>query len=44
MGDGKRLYICGTNAHNPKDWVVNVSKNTTQLSPIEINFIFHEIY
>jgi hypothetical protein len=25
MGDGSRLYICGTNAHNPKDWVVNVS-------------------
>lgn len=25
MGDGKRLYICGTNAHNPKDWVVNAN-------------------
>lgn len=25
MGDGNRLYICGTNAHNPKDWVVYVS-------------------
>ncbi|XP_065224018.1 semaphorin-2A isoform X2 [Planococcus citri] len=22
MGDGSRLYVCGTNAHNPKDWVV----------------------
>ncbi|XP_049774301.1 semaphorin-2A isoform X1 [Schistocerca gregaria] len=22
MGDGSRLYICGTNAHSPKDWVV----------------------
>lgn len=25
MGDGSRLYVCGTNAHNPKDWVVYVS-------------------
>ncbi|KAE8747691.1 hypothetical protein FOCC_FOCC005670 [Frankliniella occidentalis] len=22
MGDGGRLYVCGTNAHNPKDWVI----------------------
>ncbi|CAK1543142.1 unnamed protein product [Leptosia nina] len=22
MGDGSRLYICGTNAHSPKDWVL----------------------
>ncbi|XP_075210954.1 semaphorin 2a [Lycorma delicatula] len=22
IGDGTRLYVCGTNAHNPKDWVV----------------------
>ncbi|KAL4708790.1 hypothetical protein ACJJTC_011754 [Scirpophaga incertulas] len=22
IGDGERLYICGTNAHSPKDWVV----------------------
>ncbi|XP_044740244.1 semaphorin-2A isoform X2 [Chrysoperla carnea] len=22
MGDGGRLYMCGTNAHSPKDWVV----------------------
>ncbi|GLH07394.1 Uncharacterized protein GBIM_12859 [Gryllus bimaculatus] len=22
MGDGGRLYICGTNAHSPKDWVI----------------------
>ncbi|XP_065170848.1 semaphorin-2A isoform X2 [Atheta coriaria] len=22
MGNGERLYICGTNAHNPKDWVI----------------------
>lgn len=25
IGDGERLYICGTNAHSPKDWVVYVS-------------------
>lgn len=25
MGDGSRLYLCGTNAHSPKDWVVYVS-------------------
>ncbi|KAJ8915222.1 hypothetical protein NQ315_015445 [Exocentrus adspersus] len=29
MGDGSRLYICGTNAHNPKDWVIN--SNLTHL-------------
>ena len=23
--DHSRLYLCGTNAHNPKDWIVNVS-------------------
>ncbi|KAG8282640.1 Semaphorin-2A [Homalodisca vitripennis] len=22
VGDGTRIYICGTNAHNPKDWVI----------------------
>ncbi|XP_026463274.1 semaphorin-2A isoform X2 [Ctenocephalides felis] len=22
IGDGTQLYICGTNAHNPKDWVI----------------------
>ncbi|XP_045492185.1 semaphorin-2A-like isoform X1 [Colias croceus] len=22
LGDGERLYVCGTNAHSPKDWVV----------------------
>lgn len=26
MADGSRLYVCGTNAHNPKDWVINVSR------------------
>lgn len=25
MGDGNRLYMCGTNAHSPKDWVIYVS-------------------
>ncbi|XP_056647935.1 semaphorin-2A isoform X1 [Diorhabda sublineata] len=25
MGDGSRLYVCGTNAHNPKDWVINAN-------------------
>ncbi|EEB14535.1 Semaphorin-2A precursor, putative [Pediculus humanus corporis] len=22
IGDGSRFYVCGTNAHNPKDWVI----------------------
>ncbi|KAG1688937.1 Semaphorin-2A [Nymphon striatum] len=22
IGDGTRLYVCGTNAHNPMDWVI----------------------
>ncbi|XP_061705918.1 semaphorin-2A-like [Cydia pomonella] len=30
LGDGERLYVCGTNAHNPKDWVVYL--NLTHLS------------
>ncbi|XP_017487755.1 PREDICTED: semaphorin-2A-like [Rhagoletis zephyria] len=25
MDSGARLYVCGTNAHNPKDYVINVS-------------------
>lgn len=25
MENGKRLYVCGTNAHNPKDYVIYVS-------------------
>uniref|UniRef100_A0A1Y1NE22 Semaphorin-2A n=1 Tax=Photinus pyralis TaxID=7054 RepID=A0A1Y1NE22_PHOPY len=29
VGDGTRLYLCGTNAHNPKDWVVH--SNLTHL-------------
>lgn len=32
MGDGSRLYVCGTNAHNPKDWVINVSPFDLNLS------------
>ncbi|CAB0043906.1 unnamed protein product [Trichogramma brassicae] len=28
--NGNRLYICGTNAHSPKDWVIN--NNLTHLS------------
>ncbi|EEB16176.1 conserved hypothetical protein [Pediculus humanus corporis] len=27
IGDGSRFYVCGTNAHNPKDWVIYVSLN-----------------
>ncbi|GIY33105.1 semaphorin-2A, partial [Caerostris extrusa] len=23
IGDGNRLYICGTNAHNPMDYVIH---------------------
>lgn len=23
--NGQKLYVCGTNAHNPKDFVINVS-------------------
>jgi hypothetical protein len=34
MGDGSRLYVCGTNAHNPKDWVINVSTQN-----IHFNFL-----
>ncbi|KAK2704844.1 hypothetical protein QYM36_017032, partial [Artemia franciscana] len=30
IGDGSRLYVCGTNAHNPKDWVVKVDLDTTK--------------
>ncbi|KAF2886889.1 hypothetical protein ILUMI_19284, partial [Ignelater luminosus] len=25
IGDGSRVYLCGTNAHNPKDWVVHAN-------------------
>jgi len=25
MEQGDRLYVCGTNAHNPKDYVIYVS-------------------
>lgn len=30
--DSNKLYICGTNAHNPKDWVINVSINVVLIS------------
>ena len=30
MGDGERLYVCGTSAHQPKDLVIH--RNLTQLS------------
>lgn len=36
MQNGK-LYICGTNAHNPKDYVIYVSK-TMLLAKIQTNF------
>lgn len=38
MGDGSRLYICGTYAHNPKDWVVHVSTIKMQLL---ITYVLH---
>ncbi|XP_017493333.1 PREDICTED: semaphorin-2A-like isoform X2 [Rhagoletis zephyria] len=25
MDSGARLYVCGTNAHNPKDYVINAN-------------------
>ncbi|XP_021968718.1 semaphorin-2A isoform X2 [Folsomia candida] len=37
MGDGDRLYVCGTNAHNPKDWVINLSaflETDSNLTPL----------
>ncbi|CAG7818868.1 unnamed protein product [Allacma fusca] len=37
MGDGNRLYVCGTNAHNPKDWVINVPtfwESNSNLTPL----------
>ncbi|KAF0311627.1 Semaphorin-2A [Amphibalanus amphitrite] len=33
MGDGSRLYVCGTNAHNPKDLVIYA--NLTSLTRTE---------
>lgn len=30
MDNGNRLYICGTNAHNPKDYVIYVSSLSSQ--------------
>lgn len=34
MGDGSRLYVCGTNAHGPKDWVIYA--NLTHLPKNEV--------
>lgn len=28
--DSNKLYLCGTNAHNPKDWVINVCNSFYQ--------------
>lgn len=33
LGDGERLYVCGTNAHSPKDWVVYVSLSLIIIAP-----------
>ena len=32
MGDGSRLYVCGTNAHNPKDLVIYVSTDALEIT------------
>ena len=31
IGDGERLYVCGTNAHNPRDQVVYANMNRVRL-------------
>nr|CAD7423697.1 unnamed protein product [Timema monikensis] len=31
MGDGTRLYLCGTNAHSPKDWVIYFVKSRGEI-------------
>uniref|UniRef100_T1JFR9 Semaphorin-2A n=1 Tax=Strigamia maritima TaxID=126957 RepID=T1JFR9_STRMM len=33
VGDGSRLYVCGTNAHNPLDWIIY--SNLTKLGNLE---------
>lgn len=33
MDNGNRLYVCGTNAHNPKDYVIYVSIPEKKISP-----------
>ncbi|XP_076352751.1 semaphorin-2A-like [Tachypleus tridentatus] len=25
IGEGNKLYVCGTNAHNPKDWIIHAN-------------------
>lgn len=39
MGDGNRLYMCGTNAHSPKDWVIYVS---IRVFVLHFPRLFHE--
>ena len=39
MENGNRLYICGTNAHNPKDYVIYVS-----IVVFRFSFFFGEHY
>ncbi|GFY70472.1 semaphorin-2A [Trichonephila inaurata madagascariensis] len=36
IGDGNRLYICGTNAHNPMDYVIHEAKSAHQPNPFRI--------
>ncbi|KAI2808494.1 semaphorin [Blomia tropicalis] len=31
--DHSRFYVCGTNAHNPKDWIVNVKHGNPENLP-----------
>ncbi|KAE8749758.1 hypothetical protein FOCC_FOCC003498, partial [Frankliniella occidentalis] len=31
VDDGKRLYVCGTNAHSPRDWVINKGKERKKI-------------
>lgn len=37
IGDGHRLYVCGTNAHSPKDWVLYVRKHPHFYEPDKID-------
>ncbi|KAF5305741.1 hypothetical protein FQR65_LT07637 [Abscondita terminalis] len=38
IGDGTQLYVCGTNAHNPKDWIIYAN-----LSRLNLNSNFRGI-
>lgn len=44
MGDGSRLYICGTNAHNPKDWVIYVSNLCCPLLTRRIVLVYTKLW